>query len=249
MSEFTECQRWIETVTNGDFDSSKSFAANLQDGTRLCELINAIQPGSVGKIYRGGLAFKQMENISLFLRGCQQLGMPKDDCFATKDLFEENNLGNVIGCLEGLGGLCQANNISGIPTYGKNKYATANKRVWTEEQLKAQKEQDTGTMLNQGSVGIMERTQVTRSGINFGNDVAGAGSNEATMVNTGSSGIMERISAKTSGITFGNDVAGAGSGEATMVNQGSTGTMERADIIRGGITFGKIGRASCRERE
>lgn len=154
-------RKWIETITERKFDTDKSFAENLKDGVTLCELINKIKPGSVTKIYKGPMAFKQIENISLFLRGCQNLGMPKDDCFAPRDLVDEKNMSHVLGCLEGLGGLCQANNIP-VPPFGKNKYAKQNKRVWTDEQLRQQKEQDRGTMLTTGSYGTMERMEVQK---------------------------------------------------------------------------------------
>ena len=233
----SEAQQWIETVTGHAFDSDKSFGENLKSGVILAELINVIKPGSVSKIYKGPMAMRQWENISLFLRGCQNLGMPKDDCFDVKDLTEGKNLDKVLGTLEGLGGLCQSHGVS-VPLYGKIKYATANKRSWTPEQLKAQKEKDTGTMLSQGSSGIMERQAISKGGITFGNEYSGAGSNEATMVNSSSSGIMERQAVSKGGITFGNEYSGAGSTDATMVNGGSWGIMERQAVSKSGINFG-----------
>lgn len=241
MAEFAEleesAQKWIESIIQRSFDADQSFAGNLKSGVILCELINAIAPGSVKKIYKGAMVFKQIENISLFLRGCQDLGMPKDDCFQARDLVDELNMGNVLGCLEGLGGLCQAHDID-VPPFGKNKYAKQNKRVWTEEQLRLQKEQDVGTMLTAGSHGTMERIEAQRGGITFGNEFAGAGSGEATMLSVGSKGTMERQQVAKGGITFGNDYAGSGSTEVTMVSSGSKGTMQRQDVSKGGITFG-----------
>ena len=140
----------------------------------------------------------------MFLRGCENLGMPRSDCFSAKDLYEGTNVKKVLACLDSLGGLCQAKGID-VPTFGKNKYATANKREWTQAQLKAQAQSDTGTLLTQGSVGIMERAEVAKGGITFGNKAAGAGTAGGTLLNTGSAGVMERAAGHKSGITFGAD--------------------------------------------
>jgi len=233
-----DAQAWIEAILKQRFDANISFADNLKSGVILCELINTINPGTVPKIYEGQMKFKQIENISLFLRGCQAMGMPKSDCFnPSKDLIEEKNIGMVLACIEGLGGLCQAHNIP-VPPFGKMKYATANKREWSEEQLKAQKAADRGTIISQGSYGTMERQAVSKGGITFGNEYSGSGSGAQTLVNSGSAGIMERQAVSKGGITFGNEYAGAGSDAISMINQGSTGTMERSAVSKSGITFG-----------
>ncbi|EGB02647.1 hypothetical protein AURANDRAFT_7830, partial [Aureococcus anophagefferens] len=73
----------------------------------LCKLINVIQPGSVKKINKGSFAFKQIDNIGMFLRGCEALGMPRADCFSANDLYQGDNMKKVLACLDSLGGLCQ----------------------------------------------------------------------------------------------------------------------------------------------
>lgn len=37
-----------------------------------------------------------MENISIFLRGAEALGVPKHDLFQTVDLFEKKNMTQVV---------------------------------------------------------------------------------------------------------------------------------------------------------
>jgi len=161
---------------------------------------------------------QQMNNISMFLKGCQDLGLPSGSCFdPMRDVHEAKDSSKVLNCLSSLGGICQSKSIS-VPAFGKSNFAKANKREWTTEQLKEQKEQDRGTMLNNGSASTMERQAISKGGITFGSTF-GAGSGEGTMLNNGSSGTMERQAVSKGGITFGNDHAGAGSGEATMFDK------------------------------
>merc|ERR1719282_1419511 len=168
------------------------------------------------------------------------MGMPASDGFGAKDLFEEDPAvkGPVLACLETLGGLCQAQGVS-VPPFGKNRYATKNARVWTEEQKLKQKREDRGSMLMQGSVGTMERVGAAKSGVTFGNDAAGACVGGMTLLSAGSADTMERVSATQRGITFGNEAAGAGSsGDGTLLNAGSAATMERVGVAKSGVTFG-----------
>ena len=50
-------------------------------GERLCELINAIQPGSVPRITRSAMPFRQMENIAAYLDACRTIGVPNFELF------------------------------------------------------------------------------------------------------------------------------------------------------------------------
>ncbi len=79
-----EVQEWMEAVTGEAFGEG-SFASQLRSGERLCRLANALRAGSVGKINSSSLPFKQMENISHFLKAIRALGV------AEHDLFEVSN--------------------------------------------------------------------------------------------------------------------------------------------------------------
>ena len=71
-----------------------------QSGVVLCELANALQP-AVSKINRQGkMMFKQLENISAFIRATKALGVSAT--FETNDLYEQNNLVLVVQCLQAL---------------------------------------------------------------------------------------------------------------------------------------------------
>ncbi|CAM9473748.1 unnamed protein product [Chrysoparadoxa australica] len=100
-------QAWVEAVTGDPFGEG-SFMMNLRDGQRLCKLLNTIKPGSVPKVSPSKLAFKQMENVSLFLRACRKLGVAEHSLFETVDLFEGKDLGLVVQCLHALGQVVQS---------------------------------------------------------------------------------------------------------------------------------------------
>lgn len=78
---------WIEAVTGEKLEGP--FGAALKNGQILCKLINAIKPGSVKKIETSAMPFKQMENISNFLRACRNIGVREYELFETVDLYEE----------------------------------------------------------------------------------------------------------------------------------------------------------------
>ena len=59
----------------------------------LCELINAIWPGSVKKINQGAMPFIQRENIVAYLEAGKRAGLRETDCFVTGDLYEASNMG------------------------------------------------------------------------------------------------------------------------------------------------------------
>ncbi|CAN0210507.1 unnamed protein product, partial [Scytosiphon promiscuus] len=94
-----QAQGWIEDVTGEPFQGD--FADGLRDGTRLCKLLNAIKPSSIRRVnpYKEGQKFKQMENISNFIRGCRALGVPEYSLFETVDLYEGKDVGLVVKCL------------------------------------------------------------------------------------------------------------------------------------------------------
>jgi len=109
----------------------------FKDGVILCHAINVLAPGSVKKINMNKMAFKQMENIGNFLGGCEGVGCLKSDIFQTVDLFEASNIPAVIDGIHALGrktqDICKS---LGIPTLGPAE-AEANKREFTEEQLRS----------------------------------------------------------------------------------------------------------------
>eukprot|EP01087_Luapelamoeba_hula_P022944 TRINITY_DN8355_c0_g1_i1.p1 TRINITY_DN8355_c0_g1~~TRINITY_DN8355_c0_g1_i1.p1 ORF type:complete len:1335 (-),score=374.38 TRINITY_DN8355_c0_g1_i1:61-4065(-) len=68
----------------------------LKDGTALCKVVNKLVPGCVGRINTSMLPFKQMENISAYLKACEQLGFNRSELFDTTDLFEAKDFMKVL---------------------------------------------------------------------------------------------------------------------------------------------------------
>jgi len=80
-----EAVAWIEALTGQPLSAPGDLQASLKDGLALCELLNACVPGTIPdkKINRSTMPFKQMENITSFLRACRTLGVPEPDLFET----------------------------------------------------------------------------------------------------------------------------------------------------------------------
>jgi len=164
----TEAKNWIIAVlddgdvehelSTGQISTPDEFAEGLQDGKLLCKLINVIKPGSVKKINENKMAFKQMENIGNFLSACEALGANKIDLFQTVDLYEKQNIPQVINGIFTLGRKASKIGYDG-PRLGPEE-AAANPREFTEEQLRA----------GQGVIGLQAGTNkgASQAGQNFG---------------------------------------------------------------------------------
>merc|ERR1712243_142063 len=87
-----QCVEWIEEVTKSkvemEIKDQIDFAELLKDGSVLCQLINAIEPGSVKKINTMKAPFKQRENIEMYLKACANYGLKEQDLFQVNDLYE-----------------------------------------------------------------------------------------------------------------------------------------------------------------
>ncbi|GMF16214.1 unnamed protein product [Phytophthora lilii] len=148
-----EAQEWIEAVLGEKFLAS--FGDSLKDGVMLCTLMNKIKPGLIPKIQSSTMPFKQMENVSSFVRACRSIGVAEFDLFETVDLYNQKNLGQVVQCIHALGRTIQKT----MPEYDGPrlgvKESTVNPRQFTEAQLR---EAATAVpVLANGSQSVMER--------------------------------------------------------------------------------------------
>ncbi|XP_025200391.1 muscle-specific protein 20 isoform X1 [Melanaphis sacchari] len=131
-----EMLEWIGNVLGEAIPNNVSYEDYLKDGVVLCNLINKIAPGSVKKIQTKGSNFQLMENIQRFQAAIKKYGVPEEEIFQTADLFERRNIPQVTLCLYALARITQKHPEYTGPALGP-KMAEANKREFTEDQLRA----------------------------------------------------------------------------------------------------------------
>ncbi|XP_029949152.1 LIM and calponin homology domains-containing protein 1-like isoform X5 [Salarias fasciatus] len=89
-----EAQKWIEAVTGKSF-GDKDFRSALENGILLCELLSVIKPGLVKKINRLPTPIAGLDNLSVFLRGCEELGLKGSQLFDPGDLQDTSIRANL----------------------------------------------------------------------------------------------------------------------------------------------------------
>lgn len=127
-----QARDWMQAVVGEPFPAEK-FQDALKDGTYLIKLINKLS-GKTLKTNQSKMAFKMMENIGTFLSGCEDYGLKKTDLFQTVDLYEAQNIPQVIATIHALGRRAQRVGFNG-PVLGP-KEATGAKREFSESQLR-----------------------------------------------------------------------------------------------------------------
>ncbi|XP_049328160.1 LIM and calponin homology domains-containing protein 1a isoform X7 [Astyanax mexicanus] len=91
-----EAQKWIEAVTGRSF-GEKDFRSGLENGILLCELLSSIKPGLVKKINRLPTPIAGLDNLTMFLRGCEELGLKGTQLFDPGDLQDTSTRANLTG--------------------------------------------------------------------------------------------------------------------------------------------------------
>ncbi|XP_040197318.1 LIM domain only protein 7 isoform X1 [Rana temporaria] len=87
---FSEAQRWIQEVTGKSF-GNQDFRSALENGVLFCDLINKIRPGIIKKINRLSTPIAGLDNINVFLRACEKLGLKEAQLFHPGDLQDLSN--------------------------------------------------------------------------------------------------------------------------------------------------------------
>ncbi|XP_036314985.2 LIM domain only protein 7 isoform X11 [Pipistrellus kuhlii] len=87
---FAEAQRWVEAVTEKNFET-QDFRASLENGVLLCDLINKLKPGVIKKINRLSTPIAGLDNINVFLKACEQIGLKEAQLFHPGDLQDLSN--------------------------------------------------------------------------------------------------------------------------------------------------------------
>ncbi|XP_052401783.1 LIM domain only protein 7b isoform X11 [Carassius gibelio] len=91
---FQEAQRWLEEVTKKGF-GSKSFRVALEDGVLLCDLINKLKPGIIRRVNRLSTPIAGLDNVNVFLKACEKLGLNEAQLFHPGDLQDVSTRVNV----------------------------------------------------------------------------------------------------------------------------------------------------------
>ncbi|XP_063330377.1 LIM domain only protein 7-like isoform X4 [Pelmatolapia mariae] len=82
---FNEAKRWIEEVTGKSFGCS-DFRAALENGVLLCDLINQLKPGIIKRVNRLSTPIAGLDNVNVFLKACEKLGLNESQLFHPGDL-------------------------------------------------------------------------------------------------------------------------------------------------------------------
>uniref|UniRef100_G3RA33 LIM domain 7 n=1 Tax=Gorilla gorilla gorilla TaxID=9595 RepID=G3RA33_GORGO len=80
----------IKAVTEKNFET-KDFRASLENGVLLCDLINKLKPGIIKKINRLSTPIAGLDNINVFLKACEQIGLKEAQLFHPGDLQDLSN--------------------------------------------------------------------------------------------------------------------------------------------------------------
>lgn len=138
---------WIASVIhyNGAVPSGKDAVHTwLRDGNILCSVINTLKPGTIRKVHKWDeftatpsamRKNKEQENISFFLKAADDFGVQKTDLFQTVDLYEQQNMAQVLSTIYKLDSAAQKKGYSTGATIGV-KIADKNVRNHDEAKLK-----------------------------------------------------------------------------------------------------------------
>ena len=106
---YSDIADWLERVTGASL-KAQPLEQGLKSGDVLCAAMTKIKPALMPKFHKDAkLAFKQMENIGLFLNACRAYGVSDTELFITIDLFEAANMKQVLACIRALRTKAEAN--------------------------------------------------------------------------------------------------------------------------------------------
>ncbi|OQU99223.1 Calponin -like CH domain-containing protein [Cladophialophora immunda] len=98
-----EAKEWIEDIINKPIPPIVQLEEALRDGVTLAEIVQAFHPDQVLRIFRNPkLQFKHSDNIVLFFRFLEDVGLPDLFRFELIDLYEKKNIPKVIYCIHAL---------------------------------------------------------------------------------------------------------------------------------------------------
>lgn len=130
-------RNWMETLIGHPIQGA-TFQQGLKSMKPLCEVINAVQPGKIKRIRDSEVMLFCRENFGSFSQACLSLGVAQTDLCQFEDIYDNRNMGQFLVTMISL-----ARKVQYMPGYkgpileDAVKQATANKRQFTEAQLRA----------------------------------------------------------------------------------------------------------------
>lgn len=98
-----EAKEWIEDIIDKPIPPIVQLEEAMRDGVTLAEIVQAFHPGQKLRIFRNPkLQFKHSDNIVLFFRFLEDVGLPDLFRFELIDLYEKKNTPKVIYCIHAL---------------------------------------------------------------------------------------------------------------------------------------------------
>jgi hypothetical protein len=87
-ADMIAAQDWMEAVTGQRFKNGDLWETT-KSGVYLCQLINKVKAGCVKYSKTASMPFQCMENITMYIEGCQKLGVKPGQTFRPPDLYEK----------------------------------------------------------------------------------------------------------------------------------------------------------------
>ncbi|KAK4946636.1 iqgap-related protein [Elasticomyces elasticus] len=98
-----EAKEWIEDIIKKPIPPIVQLEEALRDGVTLAEIVQAFHPEQTLKIFRHAkLQYKHSDNIVMFFRFLEDVGLPDLFRFELIDLYEKKNIPKVIYCIHAL---------------------------------------------------------------------------------------------------------------------------------------------------
>lgn len=98
-----EAKEWIEDVIHRTIPPIVELEEALRDGVTLAEVVEALNQDKRFRIFRHQrLQFRHSDNIAIFFRYLDEVGLPDLFRFELIDLYEKKNIPKVIYCIHAL---------------------------------------------------------------------------------------------------------------------------------------------------
>lgn len=98
-----EAKEWIEDIIHKTIPPIVELEEALRDGVTLAEVVEALNPDRRYRIFRHlRLQFRHSDNIAIFFRYLDEVGLPDLFRFELIDLYEKKNIPKVIYCIHAL---------------------------------------------------------------------------------------------------------------------------------------------------